>query len=56
MPMLNSDYQFHHPLDAQVSRSVRIEAASQRKAAIRTAAAVVAANVIGFALLIWLTV
>lgn len=54
--MLNSDYQFHHPLDAQVARSARIEAATQRQAALRTAAAVVAANVIGFVLLIWLAV
>lgn len=54
--MLTSDYQFHHPLDAQVSGSARIEAATQRKAAFRTAAVVVAANVIGFALLIWLAV
>lgn len=54
--MVTSDYHLHHPLDRQVASLDRAAALLERKAAFRKAILVVAANVVGFAALMWLTV
>lgn len=53
--MVTPDYQLYHPLDRQAANLERAAATIERRAAARKAALVVAANVIGFVSLIWLT-